>query len=1164
MEDRLTNYLINVQYDITNVKHLRDYLDSNSNASFECSLTWSIIEVFNNILFKFTTSELLEVDGLDTILDSFYRVASNTNDETPWNNFGFELGVVCLKILSVIERSNSFEILFLKLLSVINVFSEHTSDVWKAVARQILNIFLNKRLSFYCFEMGLKLYVSIMRNIDEIVLHKFVQQNFHLLKTFSNLVQRAGDFETQMNIMELVFLHVSNEKHSIQDFFMESKTDVQILFQNLRFTDFEDDCRTYLNAMNSALVERQVYSVKCSKLYVGGRCLEPPRGSKVFWMDANRRSERLSTKCSDFQAGSLSQTLVFIQFIDIVTLQLDKQPSNRYRLVIKAKNLSRIVKSVKTDEITCIDVQDGNSGRDVTDFVKFLEEILERECKTQKENLPEICNDVSIDCVEVSTEGNDTISTLNKKIRKINNIIPEALDLLTRVENKDMKNSRESTLDLTDEGTAAAKRSFGKSFDDYQFGSVGVNFFSKSPSPINPIISSGSDERQKFVPESEELSPRSFVESLNKNLRLDSPNTIQSFERTMESVIFQSTEEEKVTHKLFRSPETIFCFLDAQSAELENVTVASHSNKIVKSNKGKKSFKTKKAKTTETAGDKNILSKESMDSHSDHYFRGASLDQQRKPSLPKLTRNLRSNSKLSKKNIKVTSVVDSKPNKKPQKKSNAKVKVNNNTTKEHTTTIEEKIEEMTEKQTTICPKEPPIKPSLLDPDGYAYKKWKNPSTSERSKFWLNKLGQLKHKQKSAEKVFDFTDESDPDTKYRNTRNKRKCKKSQTTRKAQTHSKNVKSVLKSKKGPQKQVKELFRAAIQRKRINSVEQKEKKKWFELKGKAETPDRQNVDYTATVIESNRNINLHDQKEGTEANMKTNDISFIEDSLEINKKGQQEVTNEAEERVADQTGACGSKSYPMIYNDLIVQRHSSFDSLEDETNSYQIISDFTQFEVKPEKNLMFENIDIDIELSDVEIDPMEDNINSPEADTWQSIKHSDCENLLLGSKSKRNELNDMLAILRVRLQRLQKTARQETDEIIQAFSSGVTRLINRIHRKNLIDVVGYLTQANDVISELRETDLEAVQQRTEKAFAYHRAKCSVRNFSDSVRSNVSTIHECLDSLMPQETPACTSISTFSERLTRLIEKEIDKTIDREVRSFKDKIRQLAPNDYV
>ncbi|EEB14836.1 DNA double-strand break repair Rad50 ATPase, putative [Pediculus humanus corporis] len=603
MEKSFSQCLTNVREDLTQIKQIRNYLDSNTDSQNQkdYSLNWQTIEAYNKILGTCSLGTPPDIDFLNTLLDSFQFISNNKEENVTWSNFGFELGVLCLKILSAIEHSEMFQYFFTKLLTVMNSFSQHTSDVWKAASRPILNVIINKKFSIDYLETVLTLYISILKNIDYTLLQDFAQHNLSILKTISKLIEKSGDFEIQKNIFKLLYLHVHGDKVLIENLFKEFIPDVKGLFHKFQTMKFEDVCRNYLNNLNKNLMsKREVFSISCTRLYAGGYLLEPLTENQFFWVDANNKSQRLTFQCKSTLPNSSESCTIHIKFSDITGIKIEHEFEKEFKILLKGEGLQKIFKQVKKDEIICLKGINRIIPQALTLLNKIESEInTEKPCPPHKVNENKENKMIGNGSMNIGIhEKNDTIVIAKEKSPKHNSCM-----------NIERNNNHEKI----------------KIFPD-------------------------------IVPESEELTSNSFVETLNANIELK--NTKES----------ESINKYKSSHKLFRDCEnSFFDIVNNDFPEREK-------------NKNGNNLNTRKTKELIKSKDKlksNFYDDEKKQfgissSQSDNYFRGGSVEKKMKPTLPKLVKG---------KNY---------------------------------------------KNDENFPKS-----SLLDPNGYAFRQWIKPATSER-------------------------------------------------------------------------------------------------------------------------------------------------------------------------------------------------------------------------------------------------------------------------------------------------------------------------------------------------------------------------------------------------------------------------------------------------
>lgn len=741
MEEKFTNCLLNIRRDLSQLKNIRSYINFNAgfDAQHGCSITWKTVETLNSILALCSSQEESQTESLDVLLDSFFLIVTNNDDKSVWSKFGADFGTICLKLLSAIEKTELFEILFCKLLTIVNVLCEHTSDAWKAIARQIFNVFINKTFSFFYFETGLNLFMSILKNINNNELYAFAQQNLHLLKTTFSLIPTLGDYQTQEGVITIVLTHVLRDRKLTQDILIELNPDMKTLISRLTFEEFQEDSTAYLTALNKCLgSKRKVFSINCILISVGGHRLESPSNKKSLWLHANNLSKRFSIKSFGLQSGIIAKNVICISFTDVNEVLLERQSENRFRIVINVINLNKIFRSVRSNEVMCLALLTENSVEDILDFKQYVEtSVINKKHLEENDKLSQTCDEILIDKFLIDgnsqTKENPFKEYNSKNKFGISSIIPNALDLLQKVDKNEVQPSENLnfSVNLKSENLI---NSFYEEKNNVFSCSQEIRTSEQSLLGNSQKMYTGQECETKIVPESQELSPNSFVESLNKNLGIDSPIIKESFEEQLQISDFRLKTSPKISHKLFHHSDTVYELLERNSANLFEATINTEKHTFdqtnIANNGLKKARKSKKTTNKKATNSKIPTHLETIDTQSDKFFRGHSIEERKKPSLPKLKR------------------VANKKKLKPI---------------ENSSTSQRHLNRKKYPPKGSVKKEIVSRPSLLDPNSYTFQRWLQPTTSERSNFWLKKLENFQYKCKPGS-VFDFTDDTENELK----------------------------------------------------------------------------------------------------------------------------------------------------------------------------------------------------------------------------------------------------------------------------------------------------------------------------------------------------------------------------------------------------------------
>ncbi|XP_066271823.1 NK-tumor recognition protein-like [Branchiostoma lanceolatum] len=118
-----------------------------------------------------------------------------------------------------------------------------------------------------------------------------------VMKNLATLIQGAGDFELQITTLEALFRMTSRaDRGSVaREWFPDPAVNSAML--HIRDSDFETDCRKFLNVLNKSLgTKRSVFSFPCKGAYLGTEKLQQPTDENLtdFWVDFNTSSHSIS------------------------------------------------------------------------------------------------------------------------------------------------------------------------------------------------------------------------------------------------------------------------------------------------------------------------------------------------------------------------------------------------------------------------------------------------------------------------------------------------------------------------------------------------------------------------------------------------------------------------------------------------------------------------------------------------------------------------------------------------------------------------------------------------------------------------------------------------------------------------------------------------------
>ncbi|XP_064607406.1 uncharacterized protein LOC135471907 isoform X3 [Liolophura sinensis] len=171
------------------------------------------------------------------------------------------------------------------------------------------------------------------------------------LQAVSGLVFIAGDYEIQVGVLECLFRFIPSQqrKRFSSKFFSDTSTARHFL--DIKVSDFETDCRQFLNQLNSQLGSSypRVISLSCLTACLGLQELKKPEdpNNAEFWVDFNTGSSRITLFCEQELCDSQGEETLW----EIVSLC--KSQVHSYILEVE-KNLLVLTVSLKTSLEKCV------------------------------------------------------------------------------------------------------------------------------------------------------------------------------------------------------------------------------------------------------------------------------------------------------------------------------------------------------------------------------------------------------------------------------------------------------------------------------------------------------------------------------------------------------------------------------------------------------------------------------------------------------------------------------------------------------------------------------------------------------------------------------------------------------------------------------------------
>ncbi|KAK3865239.1 hypothetical protein Pcinc_029139 [Petrolisthes cinctipes] len=172
-------------------------------------------------------------------------------------------------------------------------------DVGKSLLRSIVDASLPhvvRRSAVGDFNELLKLSQSAARGV--------LKQEFSsLFLKLPGLLKEIGDYDTQTSVIEAIYRMTSGSERSASVSQWFPDLDCTLKSQFIMISEFDPDCRRFLNAFNESLgSRRKVYTFPCEAAHVGKLKLTKPKSPayQKFWVDFSIDSKTILILCQKF------------------------------------------------------------------------------------------------------------------------------------------------------------------------------------------------------------------------------------------------------------------------------------------------------------------------------------------------------------------------------------------------------------------------------------------------------------------------------------------------------------------------------------------------------------------------------------------------------------------------------------------------------------------------------------------------------------------------------------------------------------------------------------------------------------------------------------------------------------------------------------------------
>ncbi|KAK5897665.1 hypothetical protein CgunFtcFv8_015150 [Champsocephalus gunnari] len=166
------------------------------------------------------------------------------------------------------------------------------------VLLQLAGFSLETGIIFHLRLEGIRTLNSILESLSREQRRQVQNQNQnHMLSQLAAAVLTVGDYELQVSLSEALCRLTPMKERRLRANQWFPNRDISSSFCDIRDRDFEVDCRSFLNFVNSNHGDqRRVYTFPCRQAFLDSTELFPPKDDKLdeFWIDFNVGSECVS------------------------------------------------------------------------------------------------------------------------------------------------------------------------------------------------------------------------------------------------------------------------------------------------------------------------------------------------------------------------------------------------------------------------------------------------------------------------------------------------------------------------------------------------------------------------------------------------------------------------------------------------------------------------------------------------------------------------------------------------------------------------------------------------------------------------------------------------------------------------------------------------------
>ncbi|XP_075383797.1 synaptonemal complex protein 2 [Tenrec ecaudatus] len=221
---------------------------------------------------------------------------------------------------------NMIEDFFDVLMVIHGVSDEGKRQVVESFAPRICALVIDTRVNIYIQQETLKKLNAILDKMPQDAREILsTEEMFILMRSMGDRILYIGDYDLQVGITEALCRMSTEKQRQEQACRWFSMDFVATAFKDIRDSEFETDCRRFLNLVNGMLGDkRRVYTFPCLSAFLDNYELHIPSDDKLegFWIDFNLGTQTISFYVSgddehQWEAVTVPEELVQLYGIEV-------------------------------------------------------------------------------------------------------------------------------------------------------------------------------------------------------------------------------------------------------------------------------------------------------------------------------------------------------------------------------------------------------------------------------------------------------------------------------------------------------------------------------------------------------------------------------------------------------------------------------------------------------------------------------------------------------------------------------------------------------------------------------------------------------------------------------------------------------------------------------